>query len=156
MVITAWASLLGTSILWQIRAPSFYENYAVMAGQRPYDLAYINEQKIFLLNLLALNILFYSSLWLVKLSFLLFFWRLGWKVKGPKIWWWCILIITLLTWVTCIATIDYRCLLNPFASPMIRRFFSFMRLGELDIYIIQGRYSLLLTRWSRRKHIARL
>lgn len=39
---------------------------------------------------------------------------------------------------------------------MIRKFFSFMRLGELDIYIIQGRNSLLLTRWSGRKHIARL
>lgn len=121
-VITAWASLLGTSILWHIRVPLFYEYYAVMAGQRPYDVAYINNQTTFLRNLVPLTILFYSSLWLVKVSFLIFFWRLGWKVKGQKIWWRFILIVTVLTWVACIATIDYQCLLNPFA-PITRKFF---------------------------------
>lgn len=142
LVITAWASLLGTSIIWQIRVPLLYEYYAVMAGNRPYEASYIDKQTIFLRTMVPLSILFYSSLWLVKVSFLMFFSRLGWKVKGPKIWWRCILIVTVLTWVACIATIDYQCLLNPVAS-ITRKLFP-QAFGESDIH--QGRNALSLTR----------
>lgn len=115
--------MLGTSILWQIKLPVLYEYYAVMAGKRPFDAAFVDKHTAFLRALVPFTILFYSTLWLVKLSFLIFFRRLGSKVKGQKIWWWFILVVTVLTWLACIADIDYRCLLDSYLSYIVCKCF---------------------------------
>ncbi len=106
---------LATTILWQINAPVLYEHFAIIAGKKPFDLRFLNRATAILRTGVLLNILFYSALWLVKLSFLMFFRRLGSKVKGQKIWWWCILVFTVLAWVACIADFQYKCSLNSFA-----------------------------------------
>ncbi len=106
---------LVTNILWQINVPALYEYFAVIAGKKPLDVGLIKRGAALLRTGVVLNILFYSTLWLVKLSVLMFFRRLGSKVKGQKIWWWCILVFTVLAWVACIADIQYKCYLNSFA-----------------------------------------
>lgn len=110
-----------------------YEYYAVMAGKRPFDAAFVDEHTAFLRAILPLTILFYSTLWLVKLSFLMFFRRLGSKVKGLKIWWWFILVVTVLTWAACIADIDYQCLVNSYMSFIICECFSTRSAIQLSI-----------------------
>lgn len=114
LVIAAWGMLLGTAVLWQVEAPTLYEQYAVESGKEPFSLGFIERDTAFLRTIAPFTILFYSCLWTVKLSFLIFFRRLGSKIKGHQIWWWCILVITFLTWVACIADIDYQCSLGSF------------------------------------------
>lgn len=106
--------LLGTAILWQIEAPTLYEQYAVGSGQRPPSQEFIDRDIAFLRTIVPFTILFYSCLWSIKLSFLLFFRRLGSKVIGHNIWWWCVLVVTILTWVACVADIHYKCSLGSF------------------------------------------
>lgn len=62
----------------------------------------------------AVIILFYSSLWSIKISFLLFFRRLGTNVKNQKLLWWPVFGITVATYFACIGTIQYSCLLRSF------------------------------------------
>lgn len=106
---------LGTSILWQINVPALYNHLAVLAGKKPFDQGFVNRDTALLRTSVAFGILFYSTLWLVKLSFLMFFRRLGSKVIGLSIWWWCILVVTVLTWVACVADIQYKCSLSSYA-----------------------------------------
>ena len=116
LVIAAWIMLFGFAVLWQVMVPTLYEQYAVESGQKLPDVEFISKDTHFLRSIVAFTILFYSCLWTVKLSFLLFFRRLGARVRGQNIWWWCILAVTGLTWVSCIATVHYRCLLDSYES----------------------------------------
>lgn len=106
--------LVGT-ILWQIKVLVLYKLFAVGAGKNPLDVGFAHRDATLLRIAVLFSILFYSALWLVKLSFLMFFRRLGSKVKGQKIWWWCILAFTVLSWVLCITDIQYKCALNLYA-----------------------------------------
>ncbi|KAI4202614.1 MAG: hypothetical protein LQ348_001478 [Seirophora lacunosa] len=63
-------------------------------------------------SMLAVLILFYSALWSIKVSFLLFFRRLGKNVQGQKRIWWPVFGITLATYFACIGTIQYACLVS--------------------------------------------
>lgn len=62
----------------------------------------------------AVIILFYSSLWSIKISFLFFFRRLGTNVRHQKRLWWSIFCFTLATYFACIGSIQYSCLVRPF------------------------------------------
>lgn len=115
IVIAAWTIKLVVNILWQMKAPVLYEHFDVMAGKKLPDVGFVNRDTALQRTVVLFSILFYSALWLVKLSFLMFFRRLGSKVKGQKIWWWFILVFTLLTWVACIADIEYKCSFNSYA-----------------------------------------
>lgn len=58
-------------------------------------------------------VFFYTSLWAVKVSFLLFFRRLGHNVMGQKVIWWCVFALTLASYFVCIGDIQYSCLTAP-------------------------------------------
>ena len=116
LVILAWAMLLGSAILWQVESPTLYELYAVTSGQKIPDAGFIARQIAFLRTIVPFTILFYSCLWTVKLSFLIFFRRLGANVRGHKAWWWFVLILIVLTWAACVADIHWVCSLGPFET----------------------------------------
>ena len=65
--------LLGTAVLWQVEAPTLYEQYAVESGLEPFTPGFIDRDTAFLRTIVPFTILFYSCLWTVKLSFLFFF-----------------------------------------------------------------------------------
>ena len=114
LVTTAWTMLLAFAILWQVEVPILYEQYAVQTGTAPFTPAFIKKDTQLLRSVVAFTILFYSCLWAVKISLLLFFRRLGSKVTGHKIWWWSILIITILAWAACIGDINWKCTLGSY------------------------------------------
>ncbi|KAL8866795.1 MAG: hypothetical protein Q9174_006079 [Haloplaca sp. 1 TL-2023] len=113
LVIFSWVLLLGSAALWQVQSVNLYELYAVESGQKPLTLGFIDTNTELLRSLTPFAILFYTCLWVIKLSFLLFFRRLGLNVRGQKIWWWTVLVITVLTWIATIADNDYKCSLEP-------------------------------------------
>lgn len=103
--------LFATAILWQITAPTMYMQDAMVSGRIPYSPENLEKFLSFLPFIIVFSTLFYSCLWAIKLSFLLFFRRLGSRAKG-RTWWWCILVVTVLTWVVCIADFHYKCTLG--------------------------------------------
>lgn len=72
------------------------------------------DTELFVRGYLALFIFYFSGLWSVKISFLLFFRRLGNKVSGQKPHWWFVLPFTLATYLVAIRTIPFDCLTRPF------------------------------------------
>ncbi|KAL8705269.1 MAG: hypothetical protein Q9201_001600 [Fulgogasparrea decipioides] len=112
LVILAWTLLLGTSLTWQIMGPILYDYYAIQAQKKLPGPDFQDKYAAFLRTIVPFTLLFYSTLWAVKLSFLLFFWRLGSKVRGHNIWWWVVLGITVAAYIACIGDVDYRCCLS--------------------------------------------
>ena len=113
LVIIAWILLLASTILWQIMSPNLYELFDVVSGQALLTPGFVDRNTDLLRSLAPFSLLFYTCLWTVKLSFLLFFRRLGLNVRGQKIWWWCVLVITLLTWAATVADNDWKCSVRP-------------------------------------------
>ncbi|KAL8906626.1 MAG: hypothetical protein Q9171_006194 [Xanthocarpia ochracea] len=94
-------------------SPNLYELFDVVSGQSLLTTGFVDRNTDLLRSLAPFSVLFYTCLWTVKLSFLLFFRRLGLNVRGQKIWWWCVLVITLLTWAATVADNDWKCSVRP-------------------------------------------
>lgn len=124
LVLGAWLMLLASAVIWQMQQDAMYTQFGLTAGLVLPTPEIIEAEKTFLRSQVAILFLFYSCLWSVKLGVLIFFRRLGQKVKGQKIWWWCVFGFTLATYATCIGDIQYRCLLGPleFIFSMSRHF----------------------------------
>ena len=106
--------LLAYAIIWQLEAPTLYLQYAVQSGIAPFTSGFINRDAQLLRFIVPFTILFYSCLWAVKISLLLFFRRLGSNVNGQRIWWWSIFVVTVLAWVACIGDLNWRCSLGSY------------------------------------------
>ena len=115
MVLLAWLMLLTTTVIWDVNKDALYENMAVSAGQLyPPPEDFPQNMERYLHASVAVIIFFYSGLWSVKISFLLFFRRLGQNVKGQRYLWWAVLAVTLATYFCCVGTINYKCQASSF------------------------------------------
>lgn len=114
LVIVAWLMLLTYTIAWQIKGYFLYWMYDIYSGKTLPTETFFEQYTTFLPFIFLWNSLFYSSLWAVKLSFLIFFRRLGSKAKSHRIWWWVVVILTVGAYVGCITdmSIDYKCSLG--------------------------------------------
>ncbi|KAI4166774.1 MAG: hypothetical protein LQ343_007756, partial [Gyalolechia ehrenbergii] len=100
LVLFAWLALLINVVLWQTGADSLYEYIAVTSRQLwPPPLGFEHRFEVFLRKDAATLILFYTGLWSVKLSFLLFFKRLGQNVRHQGKIWWVVLAITVAAYI---------------------------------------------------------
>lgn len=106
--------VLASAISWQIFAPHMYYVMTVSAGLEMPGEGFAQLAEKYFKSTAAVIILFYSALWSVKISFLLFFRRLGTNVQGQKLIWWPVFGITVATYFACIGTIQYQCLLSSF------------------------------------------
>lgn len=104
--------LLVSAVILQTQQTAMYRQFAINAG----TIIPTPERQKAEIKLLhteaAILLLYYTSLWIVKLSFLVFFRRLGQKIIGQKIWWWCVLVFTVGTWASCIGSMSFKCLLS--------------------------------------------
>ena len=113
-VLLALFFVLANAIIWQIYAQHMYYIMIVSAGLEMPDEGFAQLAESYFKSTVAVIILFYSALWSIKISFLLFFKRLGTNVRGQKLIWWPVLGITLATYFACIGTIQYPCLVSSF------------------------------------------
>lgn len=112
-VVFAFLLALGTAIDWQIVAWKMYGFISATSGQGlPPPPDFVVDTESYYDGSVAAPVFFYSSLWAVKLAFLLFFRRLGHNVKGQKLLWWSIFGLTVATYFVCIGNISYSCLVN--------------------------------------------
>ena len=110
-VILAWFILLTTAILWGVNnALDFmYVSHRASFGGVTPSASYLDGFSKWLRVLFAITFLNLSGLYGVKISFLLFFRRLGRRVKGQIYIWWSVLAVTVAGWAISIGVIHYRC-----------------------------------------------
>ena len=112
-VLAAWLMNLANTIVWQMTAKKLYSVIAVESGQifmPPSE--YSSYFYIELQSLFASELLYYTALWSVKLSFLFFFRNLGNNIRRQMILWYCVLVITIASYIGCLCMMDYRCLVE--------------------------------------------
>ena len=97
-----------------------YENNQVETQKRLPGLDFQEKHTTFLHNVVAFNVFFYSCLWSVKLSLLLFFRRLRSKQRSHQVWWWCVLGVCVVTWAACVADIQWQCTVTSFEHVMCK------------------------------------
>ncbi|KAI0010051.1 hypothetical protein F4779DRAFT_616929 [Xylariaceae sp. FL0662B] len=99
--ILALVVLLANAGLVTITAPTLYKIALVDAARKKPGENFEDELVWFQQCQFAFTFLFWTDLWIVKASFLAFFFRLTGQLKWPRIAWWVITITTALTYVGC-------------------------------------------------------
>jgi hypothetical protein len=91
-----------------------YELSHVSAGMALPSADFMHNAHRFLVGSNVALIMFYAGLWSIKLSFLVFFHRLGDQFRTYQIFWWCVLAFTIASGAVCIGDIQYHCLSDSF------------------------------------------
>ena len=112
-VIFALILALASAILWQIFANDMFELMAVSSGHKIPTSTFIDNSERYSKASVAVIAFFYSTLWAIKISFLVFFKRLAKNVRRRQLLWWPIFGFAVATYFVCIGTIQYRCLTVP-------------------------------------------
>ncbi|KAI1419548.1 hypothetical protein F5Y12DRAFT_793531 [Xylaria sp. FL1777] len=109
LMLVSLIVLFGNALLAQLTLPSVYIVAEVGAGQLTPGPDYLYEiQK----NLQALGIFFvicYIGIWLIKLGFLVFFYRLGSKITKFLVLWWMFLFLTIASLAVILGTGRFSC-----------------------------------------------
>ncbi|KAF3400990.1 hypothetical protein DPV78_005095 [Talaromyces pinophilus] len=112
-VIFALILVIANAILWQLHAQQMFDLMAVSAGIQAPNADFVSRSEAYSKTSVAVIAFFYSTLWSIKMAFLLFFRRLGENVTRQKYIWWPVCIFTVATYFACIGTIQYNCLVVP-------------------------------------------
>lgn len=92
-----------------------YQFLAVETGQLwPPPENFEADSERYFRDSLAVWVSFYTGLWAIKFSFLLFFKRLGQNVARQQVLWWCVFVFTVAAYVISIVDMPYACLTDSF------------------------------------------
>ncbi|MCJ1314667.1 hypothetical protein MMC25_008349 [Agyrium rufum] len=108
-VVLSWLFFLANVILYQEMTDTIYLTINVFAGLEAPPADILQRTLVFLHEELAANLLFLASIWSIKISFLLFFKKLGNNVSKQYALWWIVFWGTLIGFVISLATTEYRC-----------------------------------------------
>lgn len=104
---------LASAIVWQVSvAHDMFELMDVTANVELPGPTFFTDAETYFKGSLAVIILFYSTLWSIKISFLIFFKRLGKNVTRLRLLWWPTLIFTIVSYGISVGTIPFRCLVD--------------------------------------------
>jgi hypothetical protein len=115
LVLLALALTLVSAVLWQaFVARDFYRVMNTLAGIElpPRPGLTLDTTRRALRGLLVIYILFYSALYSIKFSFLIFFRRLGHNVRRQNLLSWSVWCSTIASYIISIGLIPYQCLAN--------------------------------------------
>ena len=111
LVFAAWLMTLANAIIWQVTANELYDVIAVDSGQRYMPSPeYFSRVSIIFHGLIATYVLYYTALWSIKLSFLLFFRNLSKTIRRQMLLWYLVSAFTIASYIGCLCMINYKCL----------------------------------------------
>lgn len=114
-MIFAWALMLAVTIVTQVFADAMYKVSDILSGRvlpSPQFSIWSTQTGRAGLAIIILSI---TSLWAIKISFLVFFKRLGTeKIRSLRIHWWIVTILTILTYFANFPHIEYVCMVGSF------------------------------------------
>ncbi|KAI1459619.1 hypothetical protein F4805DRAFT_419641 [Annulohypoxylon moriforme] len=105
--------LVATAITIQILVPYRHDLADLRSAHPPPSLELLKETAKGLRGHVALMVMNYIGIWLIKFSFLVFLYRLGDRVTKYRIFWWIVLVFNIAAGLTAIGIIDFECLLSP-------------------------------------------
>lgn len=110
--VLAAVLVLITACLWQWALKDIYYfinlNAGLVALQADYPTRLLQGLKISLI----VELFFYTSLFLAKMSFLVFFRRLGNNVRGQTYVWWPAFTLSVISYVISVGDVEYHCLVG--------------------------------------------
>lgn len=109
LAIFAWILILVNAALWQWNASDMYYILDISSGLTGPDADFFSRLVIFARVQFAVELLFYTTLFAVKLSFLFFFRRLGERVRGHQYIWWPALVMSVVTYAVSLGDGLYTC-----------------------------------------------
>lgn len=110
MVVAAWCLLLVNIALVQDRLDDFFGFYALLKERVPPVVRLAGMLNVFMDYFVALNVLYATTIWLIKLSFMMLFYRLGiGNGRRSKVWWWVVLAVNVVCYVFSSAIFVFRC-----------------------------------------------
>lgn len=112
LVLVAWLMLFASVVIFQSQQTAMYNQFVLAWGTFIPTPEELKAEETFMHTEFAIITMYYTSLWSVKLSVLVFFRRLGQKFRGQKTWWWCVTSLTVATWATCIGSMPITCLVG--------------------------------------------
>lgn len=102
--------LLAATIIGQLSIKYIYIMVDVSNGATP-SADFLSQTTTGLRSFGVLMILNYVGIWLVKFNFLLFFRRLGNRVKKYRVFWWVVLAYNIAAGAVVIGLIDFKCVM---------------------------------------------
>ncbi|KAF2144310.1 uncharacterized protein K452DRAFT_211591, partial [Aplosporella prunicola CBS 121167] len=116
-VAAAWVTAFSSTIMWQVFSEDMYRAVPVMSRKEwPPTQKSLESTTITKNACAAFTMLFYTSVWCIKLSFLFFFRRLYQNAGHVMRIWWFLVAMVIATWAVAMGTIDYRCEFGPYLS----------------------------------------
>ena len=98
------------AILYQLAIPPMYELVNVGMGIIPAAPNFMARASLFLKLQFAVDYVLWTTLWAVKFSLLLFFWRLFDSVQShARIFWWTMCGVTASTWIVAVVLQAHAC-----------------------------------------------
>ncbi|KAI1086279.1 hypothetical protein F5B19DRAFT_479829 [Rostrohypoxylon terebratum] len=108
--------LIATAIILQVLVQYCYNIEEVRIGNEVIMMEFLEGLVKGLHGHVALMMMNYIGIWLIKFSFLIFLSRLGERVTKYRVFWWIVLIFNIISGVAAIAIIPFGCLLAPVDS----------------------------------------
>lgn len=110
-VLLALTTFFISAVIWQNTSKYMYQALYVSSGvQHDIPATFLTDSEKYLKGQIGIILMFMTGLWSIKISFLLFFRRLGENVSGQQIHWWCVAVYTAATYFIGVGTIEYHCL----------------------------------------------
>lgn len=110
-VILAWLLSVANAAIWTAISEDLYFNLALANGLLPaIPPNFLDRIRRLIRGNLVAYLLGYTSLWMVKISFIVFFRKFGEKLRNQRIAWYAVLVFSLASFAVCIGTVDYPCL----------------------------------------------
>lgn len=121
-VLVSWLLFLANVILYQNMLDGIYLAIDVYSGQIAPPPDVLEKVLVFLHKELAVNLLFLTSLWAIKASFLVFFRRLVYQIRPLMILWWVVVFSTVASFAISVGVTEYRCTTNTNPLELISKF----------------------------------
>ena len=111
LLVLAWLILLTTAVLWLVNRTLklVYVGYKIVDGDVAPPAYFLQHLRSWNHILLAETYLNLCGLWCVKFSFLAFFRRLGYHVKGQKLMWWTVSLFTVAGLIVSVIMLLFPC-----------------------------------------------
>lgn len=136
-VVAAWLFYVALGIIFQTQVNSMW--IAIDAGsnrQEQLSSVYMERVNSFVHLQIGTWVLSFTALWLVKFSFLLFFRKLGNRVRRQRILWWAVIGFTSASYVVCISLGAFKCSITADANALGIRWYQLSCRQSLTYRII--------------------
>ncbi|ORY10362.1 hypothetical protein BCR34DRAFT_602200 [Clohesyomyces aquaticus] len=121
MVMFSWLLSLLSATCWHFVSPKMYEVQAIGSGDiwPPPDNV-IRRTKQYFSGQLIVIAFFHSILYFIKMSFLLFFKKLGKDIPALTMYWYAVFAFTGGSFLVTLGTMDYQCMISAFEDILVK------------------------------------